>query len=159
MKWRRAALTIAAATAGFALLGCVVFSNSRSGPEIRVQYGEALADKKDVRYIRQVVLHERWNALYQALRHCDNRCFRRSVRQLAFGRLRRITGTSYKGAPAVAAYYENTIDRRYSAEYTLLYNHNRWKFVGWKYYDATFTGDSSCDLKAEGLAKDCLVFP
>jgi len=51
---RRRALIITAGTAGLVLLGCVLFFSARSGANVEVQYGEVLADKNDVRTIRQI---------------------------------------------------------------------------------------------------------
>src|SRR5882672_9383802 len=129
MKKRRA-VTIAAGAAGLVLLGCAVSLSGRSGANVEVQYGEVLADKNDVRTIRQIVSRERWTALGRAVRRRDARYFQESVRQLAFGRLRRVAGTWWGGSPAAVAFYEDTRNPSRSVEYALYYHKSHWKFVG-----------------------------
>jgi hypothetical protein len=75
---------ITAGAAGLVLLGCAVFFSGHSGANIEVQYEGVLADKNDVRTIRQIVSHERWAALGRAVRRRDARYLQESIRQLAY---------------------------------------------------------------------------
>ncbi len=126
---------ITAGTAGLVLLGCALFFIGRSGAEVEVQYGAVLADRNDVRTIRQIVSHERWVALGRAIRCRDVTSFKNSVRQLAFGRLRQVAGTWWGGSPAAVAYFEDTRNPSRSVEYALYYRKSHWRFAGCSYYD------------------------
>lgn len=125
---------------GFGLLGCAVLLHGHYQSQFEVRYGECLADRNDVRTIRQIVSHERWAALWRAVCRRDARGIRDCVRQLAFGHLRLIVGVN-DGLPAAEAYYEDSSNTRYWAQYTLRYRNDRWVLTQYFYGDSAYYGD------------------
>jgi len=126
---------IATTVAALVLLGCMAYRFDRSDPNFEVRYGGGLADRTDVRAIRHIVSHQRWEAFYNSLRQGDARRLRGYLGELAYGRLRRIDGNcSWHGAPAAGAFYEDARGKG-GTEYELVCRKGRWVFVGYSTYD------------------------
>src|SRR5438445_4041565 len=134
----RSALIITTATGAIVFLACAACFFGPSDHGVEVEYVGVLADKGDVHTIRHIVSHEQWAALYRSVRRRDARCFQESLGQLAYGKLRQITGTWGPGPPDALAIYENTRDKSRCVEYALRYHKGRWTFAGSRDRDLRF---------------------